>query len=137
MSLTWMPFPLWLLIPGVLISIAPGAHGAQSPPAPQERPAQISDRELQAFVKTYVETQNIRREYEPPIEKSSDPERKRKLHQSADQELKEALTRNNLTVDRYNQIFARVNNDASLREKVLRMVDEERKRSTTPPSRLR
>ena len=126
---------LALLLAGVAAASSPdAAHGAT---VQREASAQISDRELRAFVSTYVETQNIRREYEPPIEKSSDPERTRRLHQSANQELKQALARNNLTVERYNEIFAQVNRDASLREKVLRMVEEERKRSASPPSRTR
>src|SRR5918999_812375 len=73
--------------------------------------SQIDERELRAFVKTYVETQNIRREYEPPIAKSSDPNRSERLHKRANEELKDALARNNLTVEQYNRIFAQVNSD--------------------------
>ena len=109
------------------------AQSAQSAP----NPAPVSDRELRAFVKTYVETQNIRQEYEPPIEKSSDPARKQRLHQNANAELKEALARNNLTVDQYNRIFARVNSDKPLRDKVLKMVEEERKKSPKAPAPTR
>ena len=107
---------------------------AQSQPAQK---SQIDDRELRAFVKTYVETQNIRREYEPPIAKSSDPKRAERLHKSANEELKDALARNNLTVEQYNRIFAQVNSDPPLREKVLKMVEQERIKATGKPSKAR
>lgn len=117
---------------GVLcLAMASGAPvvSAQSSAGPQQSAAQINDRELRAFARAYVETQNIRRKYEPPIEKSSDPDRTRRLHQSANEELKSALARNDLTVEQYNRIFARVNSDKQLREKILEMVEEERKSS--------
>ena len=110
------------------------AFAQSSPPAQK---SQIDDRELRAFVKTYVETQNIRREYEPPLAKSSDPNRTQRLHKSANEELKDALDRNNLTVEQYNRVFARVNNDPPLRENVLKMVEQERMKSTGKQSRAR
>jgi hypothetical protein len=113
----------------------PSLAFAQSPTPAQK--SQIDDRELRAFVKTYVETQNIRREYEPPLAKSSDPNRTQRLHKSANEELKDALDRNNLTVEQYNRIFARVNNDPPLREKVLKMVEQERMKSAGKQSQAR
>jgi hypothetical protein len=117
--------------------IAQASLYAQPASPAQASSAQISDRELRAFVKTYVETQNIRREYEPPIEKSTDPDRTLRLQQSANQELKEALARNDLTVEQYNRIFAQVNGDKDLRQRVLEMVERERKGSVSPGSRTR
>ncbi len=119
----------WALL--FLFLVATSLVAAASAPswAAEASSAPINDRELRAFVKTYVETQNIRQEYEPPIEKSSDPERTRRLHQNANKELKAALDRNDLTVEQYNRIFARVNKDKPLREKVLKLVEEERRKS--------
>lgn len=114
------------LLFSLLISPDPGFA---QPSAAQSTRAQIDDRELRAFVRTYVETQNIRREYEPPLAKTSDPDKARKLHAGANQELKDALARNNLTVEQYNRIFAQVNNDSQLRQKVLNMVDEQRQKN--------
>ena len=136
-SLARLPVSI-VLLAGIMFAEAPFALCAQQPAPPaQASSAQISDRELRAFVKTYVDTQKIRREYEPPIEKSTDPDRTLRLHQSANQELKEALARNHLTVEQYNRIFAQVNGDKALRQKVLDMVEEERKRSASPGSPTR
>jgi hypothetical protein len=113
----------------VALSLINGSPAFTQSATPSQK-TQINDRELRAFVKTYVETQNIRREYEPSIAKSSDPNRTQRLHKSANEELKDALERNDLTVEQYNRIFARVNNDPPLREKVLKMVEQERMKST-------
>ena len=41
----------------------------------------------------------------------------------------ELRAKQNLTIDQYNRIYQRINSDEKLRQKVLRMVDEERKKS--------
>lgn len=125
------PFPRsaqTFILPFIVLAILVTGHGP-SWAASGASSAPIDERQLRAFVKTYVETQNIRREYEPPIEKSKDPERKERLHQGANKELKAALDRNNLTVEQYNRIFAQVNKDKPLRDRVLKLVEEERLKS--------
>lgn len=105
---------------------------AQQPSGKQTGSAtrtQVSDAELRAFVKAYVETQNIRREYEPPLQKTTDPDKTQDLQKEANAELKETLAKQNLTVAQYNRIFSAVNNDPRLREKTLKLVEAERQRS--------
>lgn len=92
-------------------------------------PATVSDRELTAFVKAYVEYQKIRSSYGPALEKASSPERKKQIEQEANAKVKRSLDANGLTAERYNRIFATVNGNEALRKKVLQRVEEERKNS--------
>ena len=105
---------------------------AQQPPGGQPGSAQtkVSDNELRAFVKVYVETQKIRQEYEPPLQKTRDPDKSRSIENEANAELKKSLAKENLTVAQYNRIFNEVNNDEQLRKKILKLVEEERQRSS-------
>ena len=108
---------------------------AQQPPSGQPGSAQtkVSDDDLRAFVKVYVETQKIRQEYEPPLQKTPDPEKSRSIENAANAELKKSLAKQNLTVAQYNRIFSQVNNDEQLRKRTLKLVEEERQRSSGQP----
>jgi len=83
----------------------------------------ISDGELRAFVKAYVDNQN-----------STDPEKNQEIQERANAELKKSLAKQNLTVDQYNRVYNRINSDERLREKALKLVEEERKKSSTDKS---
>ena len=94
----------------------------------------ISDGELRAFVKAYVDNQKIRQKYEPTLENSTDSQKNREIQERANAELKKSLAKQNLTVDQYNRIYNRINSDERLREKALKLVEEERKKSSTDKS---
>ena len=94
----------------------------------------ISDSELRAFVKAYVENQKIRQKYEPTLENNTDPQKNREIQERANAELKKSLAKQNLTVEQYNKIYNRINSDERLREKALKLVEEERKKSSTDKS---
>ena len=104
------------------------AFAQQSPKAqPGSQQATVNDKELRAFVKAYVQTQRIRQEYEPALEKTSDAEKDRLIQNKANDELKKNLAKQNLTVERYNHIFNQVNSNEALRRKTLKLVEQERK----------
>jgi Domain of unknown function (DUF4168) len=92
-------------------------------------PATISDRELDAFVKAYVEYQKIRANYAPALKNAKDPGQKKQIEREANAKVKRALDSNGLSADRYNQIFATVNANEPLRKKVLKQVEEQRRNS--------
>ena len=122
---------LILAIGWVLLDI--DAFGAAQPsPGAQPGSAQtkVGDDELHAFVRAYVETQKIRQQYEPPLQKSTDPNKSQNIQNEANTELKATLAKHNLTVAQYNRIFSEVNSDAQLREKTLGLVKQERQRSS-------
>jgi uncharacterized protein DUF4168 len=92
-------------------------------------PTTVSEPELTAFVKTYVQYQKIRANYGPALEKAGSAERKKQVEQEANLKVKQSLDANGLTAERYNRIFTTVNGNEALRKKVLQRVEEERKNS--------
>jgi Domain of unknown function (DUF4168) len=101
----------------------------------QERPRQptvqeneISDAELQAFVKAYVQYHKVREQYEPQLKAAKDPQESKKIQDEANGKIKEALAKQQLTAQNYNRIFTIVNHDEMLRKKAMKLIEEERKR---------
>ena len=116
---------------GLLIALLYGAAVATAVEAPA-KPSDasgLSDKELKAFAKAYVDYQNIRRTYAPALEQAKDPARKKQIEQEANTRIKRSLDAQGLSVTRYNQIFAQVNSNPPLRKRVLQQVEEERRRS--------
>jgi len=56
------------------------------------------------------------------------------IQERANAELKKSLAKQKLTVDQYNRIYNRINSDERLREKALKLVEEERKKSSEDKS---
>jgi hypothetical protein len=113
----------------LVILYAAGAATAAEAPAKRSDQSGLSDRELKAFAKAYVDYQRIRLTYGPALEQAKDPVRKKQIEQEANTKIKRSLDAQGLSVARYNEIFAQVNNNPPLRKKVLQQVEEERKRS--------
>ena len=116
---------------GLLVAILYGAGVApagQAPAKPSDA-TRLSDKELKAFVKAYVDYQKVRRTYAPALEQAKDPARKKQIEQEANAKIKRSLDAQGLSVARYNQIFAQVNSNPPLRKRVLQQVEEERRRS--------
>ena len=109
---------------------APVAY-AQQQPAQQGSGQQVkvSDKELRAFAKAYVEFHKVRQRYEPAMKNANDPAEKEKIQQEGNSKVKQAIEKQGLTVESYNRIFAAVNANEELRKKALKLVNEERKRS--------
>ena len=116
---------------GLLIAILYGAGVVTAVEAPAKRSdgSGLSDKELKAFAKAYVDYQKIRQSYAPALEQAKDPARKKQIEQEANAKIKRSLDAQGLSVARYNQIFAQVNSNPPLRKKVLEQVEEERRRS--------
>ena len=89
----------------------------------------VSDPELTAFVKAYVDYQKIRSNYGPALEKASSAEHKKQIEQEANAKVKQSLDTHGLTAERYNRIFTTVNGNEALRKKILQRVEEERRNS--------
>jgi hypothetical protein len=103
---------------------------AQEGPKPQaaRQQGKVSDTELKAFVRAYVEYRQIQQQYGPAVIKAKEPEKK-KIQDEANAQVAAALAKQNLTAEDYNRIFKLVNGDERLRKKALKLVQEERKRS--------
>ena len=101
----------------------------------QERPKQptvqereVSDAELQAFAKAYVQYHKIRAQYEPQVKATKDPQKSKMIQDEANAKVKEVLAKQQLTVQNYNRVFTVVNNDESLRKRAMKLIEEERKK---------
>jgi hypothetical protein len=109
-----------------------GAHGLAQQPVKSQSDSQqgvISDGDLRAFVKAYVENQKIREKYEPPLSAMTDPEKYKQMQDQASGELQSSLAKQKLSIEKYNRIYNAINSDEQLRERTLRLVEEERQRS--------
>ena len=115
----------WSLLALTAISVA-----QEGPKAQTNQQTKVSDADLRAFVKAYVDNQKIRQQYEPSLKDSTDSEKDQQIQDRANAELKKSLAKQNLTVEKYNAIYNQINSDEELRKKALKLVDEERKRSS-------
>jgi hypothetical protein len=112
------------------LAMATPAKSADQPGRPAASPATtISEKELSAFVKAYVAYQNIRASYGPALERANDAQQKKRIEQEANTKVKQSLDAQGLTAERYNNIFATVNGNEELRKKVLKKVEDERRKS--------
>jgi uncharacterized protein DUF4168 len=89
----------------------------------------VSDKDLRAFVKAYVEYQKIRQNYEPKMNNTRDEKEKQKIQREGDDKVKQALEKQGLTPQAYNRLFSAVNGNPQLRQKALALINDERKKS--------
>ena len=95
----------------------------------QEAPAQsnISDEELQAFAKAYVQVDKVRLAFEPSLRNAQNPQEVQSIQQEATGKMEKAVEEQGLTRESYTRIFTAVNGDAELRAKAIKMIEEEQK----------
>lgn len=114
----------------IVICLSTLGFAQESPKPPTDRQhASVSDSDLRAFAKAYVENQRIRQQYEPALSQTTDPDQYKRMQDAANAGLKKSLAKQNLSIEKYNQIYTLVNNDEQLRAKVLKLVEEERAKS--------
>jgi hypothetical protein len=123
----------WSIL-ALLLSInllAASTWSADAPPRQPSRaePTNVSDKDLRAFVKAYVEYQKIRQNYEPKMNNTRDEKEKQRIQREGDDKVKQALERQGLTPQAYNRLFTAVNGNPQLRQKALALINDERKKS--------
>jgi uncharacterized protein DUF4168 len=108
-----------------------GVTGAQEKPALQQPSAQteIGDRELRAFARSYLEFHKIRAEYEPALNQARDPQAQGKIEQEALAKFDRAVQQQGLTLESYFRLYQTVNANEHIREKAIKLIDEERKKA--------
>jgi hypothetical protein len=89
----------------------------------------VSDPQLRAFAKVYVEIEKIRQTYEPQLKETKDPEQGKEIQKEAVSKMQAALTKEGLTEESYGQIFEIARADAGLRKKLIDLINEERQKS--------
>ena len=102
----------------------------EMPQAPGSVPSnRIGDSDLRSFAKAYIEFEKIRGEYEPKLNTANSPQEKGAVEQEAVAKLNKALENEGMTMQQYGALYQTVSVDPQLREKVLRLIEEERGKS--------
>ncbi len=89
----------------------------------------ISDNELKAFAKAYVQFHKIRAEYEPKLGGATSPQEKGRVEQEAVAKFGAALEREGLSMERYAALYQTISADEQLRNRALELIEAERVRS--------
>ena len=89
----------------------------------------LSDNELGAFAKAYVQVHKIRSKYGPSLTRAKDAKESKQIHREANAKIKDALAKQGLAVQSYTRIYSAVNDDEGLRRRTLALIEQERKRS--------
>jgi hypothetical protein len=98
----------------------------------QESPKQqlnVSETQLRAFAKVYVEIEKIRQAYEPRMKEAKNPEESKQIQNEAVSKMQGALTNQGLTEESYTKIFEVARADDGLRKKLVELINEERQKS--------
>lgn len=98
----------------------------------QELPKQqlsVSEPQLRAFAKVYVEVEKIRQVYEPRLKEAKNPDEGKQIENEAVSKMQGALTKEGLTQESYGQIFEIARADEGLRKKLIEFINEEREKS--------
>ncbi len=123
-------FVLGYFLGFVLLCAGPAASAEEVRPRhPRASQNSVSDSDLRAFAKAYVDYHKIRQTYEPRVSKAENPNEKDKIQKEGNSKVKQALEKHGLTAQSYNQLFAAVNGNATLRQKALKFIEQERTQS--------
>jgi Domain of unknown function (DUF4168) len=115
-----------IFVAGVLI--LPFAKQARAQESPRQE-TNVSETQLRAFAKVYVEVENIRQAYEPRLKEAKNPEEGKQIQTEAASKMQGALTKEGLTEESYTQIFEIARADEGLRKKLVELINEERQKS--------
>jgi Domain of unknown function (DUF4168) len=96
---------------------------------PTDTQRAISNNELKAFAKAYVQFHKIRADYEPKLSGATSPQEKGQVEQEAVAKFGAVLAREGLSMQRYAALYQTISSDQQLRDKALRLIEEERARS--------
>jgi Domain of unknown function (DUF4168) len=88
----------------------------------------VSDDQLRAFAKVYVEVDKIRQAYEPRLKEAKDPEEGKQIQTEAMTKMQGAAAKEGLTGESYRQIFEIARTDEGLRKKLLDFINEEKQK---------
>lgn len=111
------------------VSLIIGGFNAAVRAQETQEKAKVSDKELKAFAKAYVEVDKIRSAYEPSLQNVQDPDQLKNIEKEAAATMVKAVEEQGLSREAYVKIFNTVKNDVELRGKTLKLIEEEREKS--------
>src|SRR5262245_38994719 len=108
--------------------ILPMAKQVRAQNSPKQQ-LNVSETELRAFAKVYVEVEKIRQAYEPRLKEAKNPEESKQIQKEAVSKMQGALTKEGLTEESYTHILEIARADEGLLKKLVELINEERQKS--------
>jgi len=108
--------------------ILPMAKQVRAQDSPKQQ-LNVSETQLRAFAKVYVEVEKIRQAYEPRLKEAKNAQEGKQIETEAVLKMQGALTEQGLTQESYTQIFEIARADQGLRKKLVELINEERQKS--------
>jgi hypothetical protein len=117
-----------LCAPAIYAQIQNQPSVASQSTQPSQPPKEVSDKELQAFAKAYVEVEKVQKTHENSLKDVQDPEQRQKLQQETNSKVNKAIEQQGLTADSYQQILAAIstNKNINLTKKAFILINQER-----------
>jgi hypothetical protein len=116
---------LWVLPVHAQVRNQPQTEGQATQQSTQQ-PKDVSDNDLQAFAKVYIEVQKIKESHQADLKAAQEPEQVQKLEQKANSEITKAMEKQGFTPETYAQTLRTINSDKTLTQKALELVQKER-----------
>ena len=111
-----------------LLALAPPAAAApddqRTAPSAESGRASPDDGELSAFVAAFLRMIGVQHGYMMLMRDEEDPARLEEIRQSALVDMKSAVERDGMSVERYNQIAMSVRDDPTLRDRIEGMLQQ-------------
>ena len=108
--------------------ILPMAKQVRAQNSPKQQ-LNVSETQLRAFAKVYVEVEKIRQTYEPRLKEAKNAQEGKQIETEAVLKMQGALTEQGLTPQSYTQIFEIALADEGLRKRLVEIINEERQKS--------
>lgn len=89
----------------------------------------VSEPQLRAFAKVYVQAEKIRQAYEPRLKEAKDLQESEEIQKDAMSKMQQALIKEGLTEESYTQIFEIARADEGLRKRLIELIEEEKQKS--------
>jgi hypothetical protein len=113
--------PIAVVAAALACGIAPVAYGQQPSPGPKtDQPASVSDQDIKAFAAAASEVRQLQRVWIPKVEEAGKQgaEEQMKVRQQAISEMTQAVQKNGLSVDRYQEIYQIAQADPEVQRKI-------------------
>ncbi len=92
--------------------------------AGQNTQSEVSGQDIKAFANAQLEVSRVRQQYQTRLSNAGNQDEQQALVQEMNEKLVAALKDEGLSVEKYNEIFNAVQNDADLRERVTEMMQD-------------
>lgn len=120
-----------VLLAFMVVVPAAWAQGGPQPapqPAPQQAPqaedVEVSDQELDAIAKAYIDVQNVLAEYEARLAEIQDPERAVELQQQLTADANAVIEARGVEVVRFDQVLQAARVDTELQQRLVSHLEE-------------